>query len=215
MSTISSTTNALLSTISQTTSSLLPPPRRAAITRTLTDFYLTHPFPTTFLAIQLLFCGVPILLFALFAAGVFLLSVVSALVVAALVTGLWAAVALLVLVPVVVGSVVFATVVWAWLWAGVLAWRFLVGRGYVRGWQSKGSEQNETNGVKKQEVRNEDSESVESEKKKAAAANGVVEEEEKESVEKTEVEKKVKEEKKAAECICEGDERMGGDQLEI
>ncbi|GAD97420.1 hypothetical protein PMAA_083850 [Paecilomyces variotii No. 5] len=214
MSTISSTTNALLSTISQTTASLLPPPRRAAITRALTDFYLAHPFLTTLLAFQLVFCGVPILLFALFAAGVFLLSVVSALIVAALVTGLWAAVALLVLVPVVVGSVVFATGAWAWVWAGVLAWRFLVGRGYVRGWQAeKSEEQNEKK--EKQGVRNGDGEA-----EKKSMTNGVVEEKEKEeSVEKTEVEKKVKEEKKekekeAKECICEGDERMGGDQLE-
>ncbi|KLJ10732.1 hypothetical protein EMPG_13907 [Blastomyces silverae] len=95
-----------------------------------------HPHITTFVTIQLLFTGLPLLLFTLFATGTILFSLVLALLGAVALSALIIGGALLVLVPVTVAGAVVAGMMWIGCWMGwygvvwaALAFGRLVGSG--------------------------------------------------------------------------------------
>ncbi|KKZ63727.1 hypothetical protein EMCG_01961 [[Emmonsia] crescens] len=77
-----------------------------------------HPHLTTFVTIQLLFTGLPVLLFTLFAAGTILFSLVLALLGAAALSALVIGGAVLVLVPVAAAGAVLAGMTWIGCWIG-------------------------------------------------------------------------------------------------
>ncbi|GBF61253.1 hypothetical protein TMEN_3731 [Trichophyton mentagrophytes] len=112
---------------------VLPPPKRAEIRSQLASFAKERPILASFLASQVLFCGVPLVLFVVQVASVLVFAFSTALVLASLCaltfTAVCTGLALLVLVPVLAVTAFVGVSAWFWGWVG---WWALVSFGIVQ-----------------------------------------------------------------------------------
>jgi len=129
----------LLTTLQSTFDTLLPPARRTSLKAYFSNFSTHHPFLATLLLCQLIFCGIPCLLFALFTASVFLFALATALIAGVLCalafTGVCMGLAALVLLPVLLVTMVMGVGVWCW---GLGIWLVLRWLGWLGGQTGEG-----------------------------------------------------------------------------
>ncbi|KAK2749853.1 hypothetical protein FQN57_005268 [Myotisia sp. PD_48] len=149
-SSIRVTTLNLFSTFYDLFDALLPPSRRAEAKKQLTSFFEARPLLASFIYAQILFSGIPLLFFIIQIASIVIFSFTTALVIASLCallfTGLCVGLALIVLVPILLGTVFLGVSVWGWGWVG---WWALKTFGVVRASSSSSSSKSSNSGVEK------------------------------------------------------------------
>lgn len=126
-STLSTITNAFFSLTNKAkavVNRVLPPERLENVQQHLISFATTHPVLATLVLSQVVFSGIPLILFVLLAVGVLVFSLVAALVIALLgallFTVFCVGIALLFLLPTLFVTTFFGVGVWLWAWGAYL-----------------------------------------------------------------------------------------------